>query len=232
VELKCAICGQIFGPPAFEADRTKWKCPACGTPVESDDNSESRPQKETRVGSAEREHRAVGDRSPSQVGLPPAANPADTVFQPHLMAETVVQDPAVLEASPPAEKPEPPATELLRVDPSALQAPLLKLEVEAFFLVLGAPAGQAKLPITRAKTVFGRGDVDVKLTDPTISGSHFQVEAFGKEFFVRDAASRNGTYLNGTKIQYSQILPGDQITIGKTTLIFRTSDDLIDRKKR
>ena len=58
------------------------------------------------------------------------------------------------------------------------------------------------------------------------------MEAFGKEFFVRDAGSRNGTYLNGTKIQYSQILPGDQVTIGKTTLIFRTSDDEIEGLRR
>jgi pSer/pThr/pTyr-binding forkhead associated (FHA) protein len=146
------------------------------------------------------------------------------------MADTVIQDAAALGGTPPGEQEQPPGTQLLQVDPADLQSPPLQLEVEAFFLVLGAPAGEERLSIPRAKTVFGRGEVDVKLTDPTVSGSHFQVEAFGKEFFVRDAGSRNGTFLNGTKIQYSQILPGDQVTIGKTTLIFRTSGDEIDRK--
>ena len=146
------------------------------------------------------------------------------------MAETVIQDAVALGETPAGEQEQPTGTQALQVDPSDLRSPPLQLEVDAFFLVLGAPAGEEKLSIPRAKTVFGRGEVDVKLADPTISASHFQVEAFGKEFFVRDAGSRNGTYLNGTKIQYSQILPGDQVTIGKTTLIFRTSDDKIDRK--
>jgi predicted component of type VI protein secretion system len=220
VELKCEICGQIFGPPAFEADRSKWKCPACGTPVESDESAKPKPEPKA----------ATLGRSPAPIVSPPQASPADTVFQPHLMAETVIQDAVALGGSAAGEQEQPPGTQLLQVDPSELQSPPLQLEVDAFFLILGAPAGEERLPIPRAKTVFGRGDVDVKLADPTISGSHFQVEAFGKEFFVRDAGSRNGTYLNGTKIQYSQILPGDQVTIGKTTLIFRTSDDEIDRK--
>ena len=81
----------------------------------------------------------------------------------------------------------------------------------------------------RAKTSFGRRQADVVLEDPAVSSLHFQIEAFGKEFFLRDLESRNGTLLNGTKVRYSQLLPGDQITAGKTSMTFRTSDDLIDR---
>jgi len=230
VELKCAICGQIFGPPAFEADRSRWKCPACGTQVEPDEGAKPKPETKAEESADQEKPPATVERSPPQAGLPPQASPADTIFQPHLMAETVIQDAAALGGTPAEEQEQPPGTQLLQIDPSDLQSPPLQLEVDAFFLVLGAPAGEERLSIPRAKTVFGRGEVDVKLADPTVSGSHFQVEAFGKEFFVRDAGSRNGTYLNGTKIQYSQILPGDQVTIGKTTLIFRTSDDEIDRK--
>jgi pSer/pThr/pTyr-binding forkhead associated (FHA) protein len=83
--------------------------------------------------------------------------------------------------------------------------------------------------LTLAKTVFGRHDADVALDDPAISSQHFQIEAFGREFFLRDLDSRNGTFLNGSQVRYSQVLPGDQITAGKTSLIFRLSDDRIDR---
>jgi hypothetical protein len=186
--------------------------------VGPDEGAKAKPEAEAEDSAAPEKPPTVPARSPAPVGPPPQASPADTVFQPHLMADTVIQDAAALGGTPPGEQEQPPGTQLLQV------------EVEAFFLVLGAPAGEERLSIPRAKTVFGRGEVDVKLTDPTVSGSHFQVEAFGKEFFVRDAGSRNGTFLNGTKIQYSQILPGDQVTIGKTTLIFRTSGDEIDRK--
>jgi pSer/pThr/pTyr-binding forkhead associated (FHA) protein len=69
----------------------------------------------------------------------------------------------------------------------------------------------------------------VNLADPSVSSNHFQIEAFGSEFFVRDLESRNGTFLNNNRVRYSQLLPGDQITAGRTTLIFRLSDDQIDR---
>jgi hypothetical protein len=198
--------------------------------VGPDEGAKAKPEAEAEDSAAPEKPPTVPARSPAPVGPPPQASPADTVFQPHLMADTVIQDAAALGGTPPGEQEQPPGTQLLQVDPADLQSPPLQLEVEAFFLVLGAPAGEERLSIPRAKTVFGRGEVDVKLTDPTVSGSHFQVEAFGKEFFVRDAGSRNGTFLNGSKIQYSQILPGDQVTVGKTTLIFRTSGDEIDRK--
>ena len=44
---------------------------------------------------------------------------------------------------------------------------------------------------------------------------------------IEDLESRNGTYLNKNRIRYSQLLPGDQITAGRTTLTFRLSDDAI-----
>jgi len=57
----------------------------------------------------------------------------------------------------------------------------------------------------------------------------YPIEAFGSEFFVRDLESRNGTFLNNSPVRYSQLLAGDQITAGRTTLIFRLSNDDIDR---
>ena len=97
------------------------------------------------------------------------------------------------------------------------------------FPFAGEKPGQERKPLVRAKTTFGRKKADCLIEDAAVSNSHFQIEAFGREFFIRDLESRNGTYLNGSKVRYSQILPGDQITAGKTTLIFRTSDDSIDR---
>ena len=160
---------------------------------------------------------------------PPSDHPVDTVFQPVLMMESIMEElteiPSMTET---IHSPEP-GTETLETDPANLPSPFLRLDVEAYLLILGATPGQERRPIVRAKTVFGRKTVDVVLDDPAISTEHFQIEAFGKEFFLRDMDSRNGTFLNGTKVRYSQLLPGDQITVGKTTLIFRTSDDLIDR---
>ncbi len=228
MELKCASCGQIFGPPAHEKDRSEWKCPACGARVGA-----AEPSIREQPPSAAARHKEAKKLFDSQkIAPPPELDPADTVFQPHLMADTIMQDVQALENRPPLEDTQdvPGATQLLKIDPSILPSPPLEKDLEGFFLILGAPSGKERLPIVRAKTVFGRGNADIKISDRTISGRHFQIEVSGREFFIRDLESSNGTFLNGKKIQYSQLLPGDQVTVGKTNLIFRTAYDDIDRK--
>ena len=199
----CASCGHNSDVAHPDPDLGVWRCPECGA--------------EARLTSTEVE--------------PPDDSAADTVFQPVLMMESIMdeleapgeEDEAVVAAT------DEPGTETLEADPQTIPSPYLPLDIEAYLLILGASPGQERRPLARAKTSFGRHEADVVLPDPAISSRHFQVEAFGKEFFLRDLDSRNGTYLNGSKIRYSQLLPGDQITAGKTSLIFRTSDDLIDR---
>jgi hypothetical protein len=204
----CNSCGKQFDSPPSTSPSGAWKCPVCNEDVEL----------------------ASTAVSPPISGSPPNES-ADTVFQPVLMMDSIMdeltEDPVRPEE---AVQTSEPGTETLESDPSTLPSPFLELEVEAYLLLLGASPGQERRPLVRAKTIFGRKGSDVVLEDPAVSNTHFQIEAFGKEFFVRDLESRNGTYLNGTKVRYSQLLPGDQVTVGKTTLIFRTSDDLIDRR--
>lgn len=197
----CETCGQEMDSARTDPTSGSWRCPNCGA--------------ETKLASTEVQ--------------PPPAEPVDTIFQPALMIDSIMDE---LETEPNksalANSTEP-GTETLETDPSTLPAPYLQLDVEAYLLILGAPPGQERRPLARAKTSFGRQDTDIALDDPAVSATHFQIEAFGKEFFLRDLDSRNGTFLNGSRVRYSQLLPGDQITAGKTSLIFRTSDDLIDR---
>lgn len=197
----CKKCGHETDLTRTDPDSGGWHCPNCGA--------------EAKLESAEIQ--------------PPPHEPADTVFQPALMMESIMDE---LEASPPGSEPRSasePGTETLETDPSALPSPYLQLDVEAYLLTLGATPGKERRPLVRAKTTLGRRQADVVLEDQAVSSLHFQIEAFGKEFFLRDLESRNGTLLNGTKVRYSQLLPGDQITAGKTSMTFRTSDDLIDR---
>ena len=197
----CENCGRESDLTRTDPEDGSWRCPHCGA--------------EARLESVEVEA--------------PNDEPADTVFQPALMMESIMDE---LESIPSGSDPSSasePGTETLETDPSVLPSPYLQLDVEAYLLILGASPGQERRPLVRAKTTFGRRKADVVLEDPAVSSLHFQIEAFGKEFFLRDLESRNGTLLNGTKVRYSQLLPGDQITAGKTSMTFRTSDDLIDR---
>jgi adenylate cyclase len=95
--------------------------------------------------------------------------------------------------------------------------------------VVGGAPGRERLPLPSARTVFGRAEADVDLGDPAVSGRHFQVEAAGREFFIRDLGSRNGTFVNGRRIRYAELLPGDEVLAGSTYLVFRTSQDALGR---
>jgi len=212
----CETCGQEMDSARPDPSTGGWKCPNCGRETRLDSTEVAPPDPQTSSSSA-----PEGDAlSESSVA---------TVFQPVLMMESIMEElnTANIEAEIPTSTE--PGTETLETDPTSLPSPFLELDVEAYFLMLGATPGQERKPLVRAKTTFGRKNADIVLEDSAVSVSHFQIEAFGKEFFVRDLDSRNGTFLNGTKVRYSQLLPGDQITAGKTSLIFRTSDDLIDR---
>lgn len=107
--------------------------------------------------------------------------------------------------------------------------PPLSLDVEAYFMILGAPPGEERIELQQARTTFGRTGSDVELADPSVSKRHFQVDVMGREFFIRDLGSRHGTYLNGLPVRFTELLPGDEVRAGRTVLVFRTAEDGLAR---
>jgi hypothetical protein len=95
----------------------------------------------------------------------------------------------------------------------------------AGFLVLGAPPGSERIPLPSARTVFGRKGADVDLDDPAVSRRHFQVEVAGREVFVRDLDSSNGTFVNGHRVHHAELVDGDEVRAGQTCLVFRSSPE-------
>jgi transcriptional regulator with PAS, ATPase and Fis domain len=68
---------------------------------------------------------------------------------------------------------------------------------------------------------FGRvagSDVDVALDDPKLSRNHATVTRVGVIVEIRDHGSRNGTFVNGTRVEASKLRPGDIVRIGDTLL--------------
>jgi pSer/pThr/pTyr-binding forkhead associated (FHA) protein len=79
---------------------------------------------------------------------------------------------------------------------------------------------------------FGRGDQsDVKISDRIVSSTHFKMEFNPPKLILTDLQSKNGTYLNGLKIQSAEIYIGDEIRAGETTISIspeRMNTDLIN----
>lgn len=164
------------------------------------------------------------DRPPASFlsELPPSVEPAESLptgFETSLHVGATQP----FAASPPVSEPPPSGTAAL--DAASLAPPELPAGRRAFLLVVGAAAGTERIAIASARTTFGREGADVVLEDPALSGLHFQIDAIGDDFFLRDLGSRNGTLQNGARIRYSELLAGDEIRAGSRCFVFRTERD-------
>jgi DNA-binding NtrC family response regulator len=103
-------------------------------------------------------------------------------------------------------------------------APLLSLVLEA-----ERPSARgARWSLVGVQTVtIGRGDtrvglrsadglaLDVRLPGKWLSGRHATVRAVGADWIVEDAGSRNGTFVNGTRVTTHVLRPGDVLEVGR-----------------
>jgi serine phosphatase RsbU (regulator of sigma subunit) len=76
--------------------------------------------------------------------------------------------------------------------------------------------------LKREKILIGRSeDNDLALPDPFSSGHHAIIAPADNGFCVRDNGSKNGTFLNGKKVQGEiELKRGDEILIGSTRIIY------------
>ena len=70
--------------------------------------------------------------------------------------------------------------------------------------------------------IVGRGkDCDIPINNMFLSLEHFQVWFDEGEWYIGDMGSKNGTYLNGSKIKKVKTLEdGDEISFGEIKFIF------------
>ena len=86
----------------------------------------------------------------------------------------------------------------------------------------GARTGAHFMLRPGAPTRIGRGlDCDVVLSDPLASRVHATVNYQDDGWFVVDAGSRNGTFVNGQKIDEAQLVEGSVLKVGTTEFVFR-----------
>ena len=85
----------------------------------------------------------------------------------------------------------------------------------------GPNAGSTFLLDTDSTSVGRNTDNVVFLDDITVSRRHATFERRpGGEWFVRDAGSLNGTYVNGEQVDETKLATGDQVQIGRFRLTF------------
>ena len=69
---------------------------------------------------------------------------------------------------------------------------------------------------------------DVHLVSPDVSRVHCRVFPQDKAFFIEDAKSRNGSFVNGNQIQKYSLNHGDMICLGDLVLRFELNELLLN----
>jgi pSer/pThr/pTyr-binding forkhead associated (FHA) protein len=113
--------------------------------------------------------------------------------------------------------------------PAELQERLSAERAGAPFLVLRDGEGRQRLlRLDGERLSVGRGESnDVPLPwDTEVSRLHAELECIAGEWtIVDDGLSRNGTYVNGTRVSgRARLRDGDTVRVGRTTLGYRRPD--------
>ncbi|MEK7449536.1 MAG: FHA domain-containing protein [Planctomycetota bacterium] len=90
-----------------------------------------------------------------------------------------------------------------------------------FKLTITKGAAKGKEFEVKDLTIIGRMRTNtVAIDDSMASREHTRIAKESDGYYVEDLKSRNGTLLNGQKIEKSRLAPGDLVTIGRTELKF------------
>ena len=91
---------------------------------------------------------------------------------------------------------------------------------EAALVVTRGPSAGSCFRLDGGRVEVGRGDVDIPLTDHTVSRRHAAVERVGQDFWIEDLDSLNGVLVNGRPVKRARLVDGDRLQIGLFKLLF------------
>lgn len=100
-----------------------------------------------------------------------------------------------------------------------LNLPLSQPQNEAYLIPIGIQNGEA-FAVGAVATLGRDSTCQLTLPDPFASCRHARIERRNDGFVLRDLQSRNGTFLNGVRINEALLSAGDKIQIGESIFYF------------
>ncbi len=79
-------------------------------------------------------------------------------------------------------------------------------------------SSEFKLENLKSVTIGRTAKSDLKIPDEHLSGMHLKLELNLPRLMITDLESKNGTYLNGIRIEQSDMFVGDELKIGSTKI--------------
>jgi two-component system, cell cycle response regulator len=121
-----------------------------------------------------------------------------------------------------------PADEQTRLFQAPVAQPGGKRDRAYLVVLAGASVGEM-YKVEGTKTIIGRGQkAQIRLFDDGISREHAQLVVEGNSIVLQDLGSTNGTFCNGLKVDRRELVDGDKILVGSTTILKFTYHDNLD----
>lgn len=99
------------------------------------------------------------------------------------------------------------------------------------FLVLeGVDKGRVFRDLAIPVTIGREEGNALRLNDERVSRYHAKVQYEDGDIIITDLDSTNGTRVNGGAVQIRRLRPGDQISVGRTMLLFGTMEEIAARR--
>jgi hypothetical protein len=99
------------------------------------------------------------------------------------------------------------------------------------FLVLeGVDKGRVFRDLPIPVTIGREEGNALRLNDERVSRYHAKVQFEDGDIIVTDLDSTNGTRVNGSAVQIRRLRAGDQVSIGRTMLLFGTMEEIAARR--
>ena len=100
-------------------------------------------------------------------------------------------------------------------------------------LVLSGPMKDSTISLAEGEVTIGREPSNgIAITDPSVSRKHCRLSWHDGRFRVRDLESRNGTLVNGARIEEEWLKHGDEIAAGDSCFLFLEGEDVAPLESR
>ena len=108
------------------------------------------------------------------------------------------------------------------VSPKAVQYMANRKRVVSSRLVLLTAETETSFPLTRDTYTVGRHrNNDIVISDPKVSSFHARIDRSAEGHLLVDLKSRNGSYVNGKRIETALLKTGDEVRMGAARLAYK-----------
>jgi two-component system response regulator HydG len=102
--------------------------------------------------------------------------------------------------------------------------------LDAELIVVNGPLAGARYALDSGELLIGRAPAaNIVFAEPEVGWRHCQIRREGERFLVTDLRTSSGTYINGMRSAERWLEDRDQIGIGRTILMFRTSENSAEK---